>query len=63
LVPDHAPPAAHDVEFVADHDSVVPLPATTVLGDAVKDTEGSGSVTETVADCDAVAEGPWHVKT
>jgi hypothetical protein len=58
LAPDHAPPAAHDVAFVADQDKVVLLPATTVLGDAVKETVGEGAVTETVADCDAVPDEP-----
>lgn len=63
LAPDHAPPAEQDVAFVTDQDKVAPLPVTTVLGDAVNETAGRGAVTDTVADCDAVPDGPVHVRT
>jgi hypothetical protein len=58
LVPDHDPEAVQAVALVADQVSVAPLPLTTVLGPATRLMVGTGWVTETVADCAALAPDP-----
>ena len=63
LLPDQAPEAVHAVAFVEDQLSVALLPAVIVLGLAVKVTVGSGCVTETVADCEALLPLPVQVNT
>ncbi len=50
LLPDHAPPAVHDVALLLDHESVEELPDATLLGDALNVTVGTDDVTVTVAD-------------
>jgi hypothetical protein len=62
LVPDQAPEAVQEVEFVADQVRVEPLPLATVLGLAAKATTGAGAVTETVVDCEALAPVPVQVR-
>jgi len=58
LAPDQAPDAIQDVAWVADQDSMEPLPLATVLGLAEKLTVGAGVVTETVADWAALPPLP-----
>jgi hypothetical protein len=62
LVPDQAPEAVQAVAFVADQPSVEALPLATVLGLAVKLTDGAGVLTVTVADCVALPPVPVQVK-
>lgn len=61
LVPDQAPEAAHEVAFVADHDSVALPPLLIALGPTLSVTVGADAVTETVADCVALPPLPVHV--
>jgi hypothetical protein len=53
-VPDQDPEAVQAVALLADQVSVALLPLATVLGLAVRLMVGTGCVTETVADCDAL---------
>jgi hypothetical protein len=50
-----------DVAFAEDHVSVEVAPLGTVVGLAANVTVGSGAVTDTVADCAALAPAPLHV--
>ncbi len=61
LAPDHAPEAVHEVALVDDHVSVELAPLATVLGLALRLTVGTGGVTDTVADCDALPPVPVQV--
>ena len=54
MEPDQDPEAVQAVALLADHVRVALLPLTTVLGLATRLTVGTGCVTETVADCDAL---------
>jgi hypothetical protein len=54
LVPDQDPEAVQAVALAADQVSVEAPPFATVLGLAARVIVGTGCVTETVADCDAV---------
>jgi hypothetical protein len=62
-LPDQAPDAVQDVAFAADQVSMVLLPLTTVLGLAPSVTTGAAAVTETVADCEALAPDPVQVSS
>lgn len=62
MLPDQAPEALHVVAFVEDQLKVALPPLVIVLGLAVKVTAGSGGVTETVADCEALPPVPVQVK-
>lgn len=60
--PDQAPDAEQEVALEVDHVSVDRLPLATVLGLAARLMVGTGCVTDTVADCDALALPlPAHV--
>ena len=62
LVPDHPPDAVHEVALADDHVSVAEPPLATVVGVAVRVTEGAaGCVTVTLTDCVASPPGPVHV--
>jgi hypothetical protein len=61
LLPDQAPEALQEVAFVDDQVKVEVPPLATVLGPALKATVGGESVTETVADCEALPPVPVHV--
>jgi hypothetical protein len=61
LLPDQPPEALHEVALAADQLSVEPPPLTTVLGFALKSTDGDAEATVTVADCVAEPPGPVHV--
>ena len=61
LLPLHAPDAAQEVALVEDQVNVALLPLTTVLGFADSVTVGTGCVTDTVADCEALPPAPVHV--
>lgn len=61
LVPDHAPDAAQEVAFVADHVSVALPPLLIALGPTLSVTVGADALTETVADCAALPPPPVHV--
>jgi hypothetical protein len=60
LVPDQSPDAVQVVAFCADHVRFEAAPARTVLGDALRVTDGGKAETVTVADC--VAEPPSPVQ-
>ncbi len=60
-VPLHPPEAVHDVALVDDQLSFDAVPLATVLGVAVRVTDGAGVVTEMVADCDALPPAPVQV--
>jgi hypothetical protein len=60
-VPLQPPEAVHDVAFAEDHVSFEVAPLATVVGLAPNETVGSGAVTDTVADCAALAPAPLHV--
>jgi hypothetical protein len=60
-VPLQPPDATHDVAFVEDQVSVDVAPLATVVGFAANVTVGSGVVTDTVADCAALAPVPLHM--
>jgi hypothetical protein len=62
LVPDHAPPAVHEVAFVEDQVRVELPPLATVLGLALNVTVGAGVATVTVADCEALPPVPLQVR-
>jgi hypothetical protein len=62
-LPDQPPDAEHEVAFTADQVSMALLPLTTVLGLARSVTTGAASVTETVADCEALAPDPVQVSS
>lgn len=55
------PEALQEVAFVEDQVRVELLPLATVLGFALSDTVGTGCVTETVADCEALPPVPVQV--
>lgn len=60
LLPDQPPDAVHELALVLDHVSKDVLPLITLVGLAVKDTVGAGTLplTVTVADCVAVPPVP-----
>jgi hypothetical protein len=62
LAPDQDPDAVQDVALVEDQVRVELLPLATVLGLAARLTVGTGCVTETVADCAALAPVPVQVR-
>jgi hypothetical protein len=62
LAPDQDPEAVQAVALVADQVSVELLPLATVLGLAARLMVGTGCVTETVADCAALAPVPVQVR-
>jgi len=62
LLPDHDPKAVQTVACVEDQVSVDPLPLLTVLGLAVKETDGVGWLTDTVVDWLAFPPGPLQVR-
>ncbi len=55
------PDAVHEVALVDDQLSVDAAPLVTLLGVAVRVTDGAGVVTEMVADCAALPPAPLHV--
>lgn len=61
LLPDHAPEAAQEVAFVADHVSVALPPLFTALGPTLNVTVGAEALTETVTDCAALPAVPVQV--
>lgn len=61
LDPDHAPEAAHEVEFVAVHVNVALPPLFTALGPTLTVTVGAEGLTEIVADCVALPPPPVQV--
>jgi len=60
-VPLQPPEAVHEVALVDDQLSVDAAPLATVLGVAVRATDGAGVVTEMVADCAALPPAPVQV--
>jgi hypothetical protein len=60
-VPLQPPEAVHEVALLDDQLSVDDAPLATVLGVAVRVTDGAGVVTETVADCAALPPAPLQV--
>lgn len=60
LLPVQAPEAAHEVAFADDQFRVALPPVATVLGLALKAIVGTGGLTETVADCEALPPVPVH---
>jgi hypothetical protein len=60
-VPLQPPEAVHVEALVETHVSAEVLPLVTVLGLALKVTDGAGAVTETVADCAALPPAPVQV--
>jgi hypothetical protein len=61
-VPDHEPPAIHEVALLAAQVRVAELPLAMVLGLALNPTVVLGlALTVTVADCEAVPPLPVHV--
>jgi hypothetical protein len=60
-VPLQPPEAVHEVALLDDQRSVAVAPLATVLGVAVRVTDGAGVVTETVADCAALPPAPLQV--
>jgi hypothetical protein len=62
LAPDQAPEAVQAVAFFADQVSMELPPVATVLGLAPRLIVGTGCVTETVADCAALAPAPVQVR-
>jgi hypothetical protein len=62
LAPDQDPEAVQAVALVADQVSVELLPLATVLGPAARLMVGTGWVTETVADCDALPPLPVQLR-
>ncbi len=61
LLPDQAPEAVQEVALVLDHVRVELAPLATVLGLAPIVTVGTGGVTLTVADCEALPPAPVQV--
>lgn len=61
LLPLQPAEAVQAVALLEDQDSIAVLPLFTVVGAAVRLTEGAGVVTETVADCAALPPVPVHV--
>jgi hypothetical protein len=61
LAPDQDPEAVQAVALVADQVRVELLPLATVLGLAARLMDGTGCVTETVADCTALPPVPVQV--
>jgi hypothetical protein len=61
LLPDQAPEAVQAVAWLDDHVRVALPPLVMALGPTLRLTVGSGALTETVVDCDALPAGPWHV--
>jgi hypothetical protein len=57
-LPFQPPEAVHEVAFTVVHVNVALLPLATVLGLADKVMVGTGGVTDTVADCEALPPGP-----
>ena len=62
LAPDHAPEALQAVAWAEDHVSVALAPLVMALGPTLKTTVGSGALTETVVDWDALPPGPRQVR-
>ncbi len=62
FAPDQAPDAAHEVAFVADHESVALPPLLMALGPTLSVTAGADALTETVADCAALPPLPVHAR-
>ncbi len=60
-LPLQPPEAVHVVALFDDQLSVDAAPLVTVLGAAVRVTDGAGVVTETVADCAALPPAPLQV--
>ncbi len=60
-VPLQPPEAVHEVAWVETQLSVEAAPLVTVLGLAVRVTDGAGVVTEMVADCAALPPAPLQV--
>ena len=58
LAPDQSPDPVQAVAFCVDHVSVAAAPAATVLGEALKVTDGGNAETVTVADCAAEPPSP-----
>ena len=63
LVPDQPPEAEQEVALAAFHVSIALDPDATVLGAALRLTEGAADLTETVADCVALPPAPLQVNT
>ena len=63
LAPDQPPEAEQEVALAAFHVSIALDPDVTVLGAALRLTEGAADLTETVADCVALPPAPLQVKT
>ena len=61
LAPDQAPEALQALAWVEDHVSVALAPLVMALGPTLKATVGSGALTETVVDCDALPPEPTQV--
>jgi len=61
LLPLQPAEAVQAVAWLEDQDSIAVLPLFTVVGVAVRLTEGAGVVTETVTDCAALPPAPVHV--
>jgi hypothetical protein len=61
-VPLQPPEAVHEVALLDDQLSVDDAPLATVLGVAVRVTDGAGVVTEMVADCAALPPAPMQVR-
>lgn len=61
-VPLQPPEAVQEVASVEDQVSIALAPLVTVLGFALRVTVGTGWITDTVADCEALPPGPVHVR-
>jgi hypothetical protein len=62
LPPLQAPDAAQEVASIEDQERVDAAPLLTVLGFALSETVGSGIVTVTLADCEALPPLPLQVR-
>ena len=63
LAPDQPPEAEQEVALVAFQVSIELDPDATVLGEALRLTEGAADLMETVADCVALPPAPLQVNT
>ena len=63
LAPDQPPEAEQEVALAAFHVSIELDPDATVLGAALRLTEGAADLMETVADCVALPPTPLQVNT
>jgi hypothetical protein len=63
LAPDQSPDPVQAVAFCVDHVSVAAAPAATVLGEALKVTDGGNAETVTVADCAADPPSPVQARS